>query len=244
MAQGESPELCLGSSPGTPRHHGWLLSYSHTSLDFPADRPQGDDTRPQCKHCQRLNKDCIRSSGKIKFRPGSSAKYDSSFGKHQTWLSQKRNGRCLLLRVSSHRQHPFTTDQRCLGRYTISLIWLLISSRYAHATTLLPTRLADRSSMQPNYSFSMKVPSWRTGSPTTHKTAAETHRSRQPMAVYRRTIQLPRDRLLPLQHAHYLPSPKWLQRPPLLLWTRHLRFPIEPLSHPQVMRIRKQLYLH
>lgn len=50
----------------------------------------GDDTRPRCRQCERLGEKCHRSGGRLKFRPGSSAKYDTTFGKDQTWLSQTK----------------------------------------------------------------------------------------------------------------------------------------------------------
>lgn len=61
-------------------------------LLFSTDSNAGDDTRPKCKQCERLGQKCRRGKGKLKFRHGSSARYDATFAKDQTWLEQTKNG--------------------------------------------------------------------------------------------------------------------------------------------------------
>ena len=53
----------------------------------------GDDNYPKCRQCERLGERCRRGKGKLKFRVGSSAKYDAAFAKDQTWLEQTKNGK-------------------------------------------------------------------------------------------------------------------------------------------------------
>lgn len=65
------------------------------------DRSLGDDSRPKCKQCERLGQKCRRGKGKLKFRHGSSARYDTSFAKDQTWLEQTKSGKSCVTRIPS-----------------------------------------------------------------------------------------------------------------------------------------------
>ena len=78
-----SPPLSSAPSP-TPLSSTTPL----TELTLP-----GDDSYPKCKQCERLGERCRRGKGKLKFRVGSSAKYDAAFSKDQTWLDQTKNGK-------------------------------------------------------------------------------------------------------------------------------------------------------
>ncbi|KAE8365016.1 hypothetical protein BDV27DRAFT_157314 [Aspergillus caelatus] len=50
------------------------------------NRKPGDDQSETCRACQKTGDVCERTASKIRFRHGSSAKYDSLFGNDQVWL--------------------------------------------------------------------------------------------------------------------------------------------------------------
>ncbi|KAL2013704.1 hypothetical protein VTN00DRAFT_1229 [Thermoascus crustaceus] len=51
-----------------------------------------DSIKPKCLRCQRSGRECVRRSSRLRFRHGSSARYDHEFSKDQVWLSSSNNG--------------------------------------------------------------------------------------------------------------------------------------------------------
>ncbi|OBT96568.2 hypothetical protein VE01_05322 [Pseudogymnoascus verrucosus] len=50
-----------------------------------------DDNDSTCKLCRRLNAPCVRNKDKLKFRHGSTARYDAAFKTDQPWFTQSSN---------------------------------------------------------------------------------------------------------------------------------------------------------
>ncbi|MCJ1304012.1 hypothetical protein MMC08_006824, partial [Hypocenomyce scalaris] len=67
------------------------LSAAKTKND-PCQTCRGDEARPICGRCKRSGDECLRAVSKLRFRHGSSARYDSDFADDQIWLSTSGNG--------------------------------------------------------------------------------------------------------------------------------------------------------
>ncbi|KIW70095.1 hypothetical protein PV04_02401 [Phialophora macrospora] len=69
-----------------------------------------DDSYPKCKQCERLGEKCRRGKGKLKFRVGSSAKYDAAFSKDQTWLEQTKNAKFQFVDQGPELENYYSQD--------------------------------------------------------------------------------------------------------------------------------------
>ncbi|KAL2432635.1 hypothetical protein ABEF95_014193 [Exophiala dermatitidis] len=69
-----------------------------------------DDTFPRCKQCERLGGKCRRAKGKIKFRHGSSARYDATFSKDQPWLEQTKNAKFQFVDQGPELENYYSQD--------------------------------------------------------------------------------------------------------------------------------------
>ncbi|KAH0837510.1 putative arca-like protein [Fonsecaea pedrosoi] len=69
-----------------------------------------DDNYPKCKQCERLGERCRRGKGKLKFRVGSSARYDASFSKDQTWLEQTKNAKFQFVDQGPELENYYSQD--------------------------------------------------------------------------------------------------------------------------------------
>ncbi|KIX07884.1 uncharacterized protein Z518_02538 [Rhinocladiella mackenziei CBS 650.93] len=69
-----------------------------------------DDNHPKCKQCERLGEKCRRGKGKLKFRHGSSARYDATFSKDQTWLEQTKNAKFQFVDQGPELENYYSQD--------------------------------------------------------------------------------------------------------------------------------------
>ncbi|KAK6387103.1 hypothetical protein LTS17_000369 [Exophiala oligosperma] len=69
----------------------------------------GDDN-PRCKQCERLGGRCRRGRGKLKFRHGSSARYDENFPGTQTWLAQTKNAKFQFVDQGPELENYYSQD--------------------------------------------------------------------------------------------------------------------------------------
>jgi len=53
----------------------------------------GDDSGTTCQRCLKAGQECVRHPRRVKFRHGSTAKYDSEFSRDQIWVNPSANGR-------------------------------------------------------------------------------------------------------------------------------------------------------
>jgi hypothetical protein len=67
-----------------------------------------DDGNP-CKKCEKIGAECERQTG-AKFRSGSSAKYDRSFKKDQTWLGQTKRAQIEFVDQTTEVERSYTQD--------------------------------------------------------------------------------------------------------------------------------------
>ncbi|EXJ83518.1 hypothetical protein A1O1_07141 [Capronia coronata CBS 617.96] len=70
----------------------------------------GDDNYPRCRQCERLGGKCRRAKGKLKFRHGSSARYDATFSKDQTWLEQTKNAKFQFVDQGPELENYYSQD--------------------------------------------------------------------------------------------------------------------------------------
>ncbi|OQV05965.1 Fungal Zn2-Cys6 binuclear cluster domain-containing protein [Cladophialophora immunda] len=69
-----------------------------------------DNNFPKCKQCERSGERCRRGNGKLKFRVGSSARYDASFSKDQTWLEQTKNAKFQFIDQGPELENYYSQD--------------------------------------------------------------------------------------------------------------------------------------
>ncbi|KAK4944891.1 hypothetical protein LTR10_015810 [Elasticomyces elasticus] len=74
-----------------------------------------DDNYPKCKQCERLGGRCRRGKGKLKFRHGSSARYDATFAKDQTWLDQTKNAKFQFVDQGPELENYYSQDDLTAG---------------------------------------------------------------------------------------------------------------------------------
>ena len=69
-----------------------------------------DTDRPRCKPCARAGNECVRVSTRIKFKTGSSGRYDSRFGKEQPWLTRSKHARIHFVDQTPELENYYATD--------------------------------------------------------------------------------------------------------------------------------------
>lgn len=68
------------------------------------------DDNPKCKQCERLGGTCRRGKGRLRFRYGSSARYDANFSKDQTWLEQTKNAKFQFVDQGPELENYYSQD--------------------------------------------------------------------------------------------------------------------------------------
>ncbi|KAE8163285.1 hypothetical protein BDV40DRAFT_311860 [Aspergillus tamarii] len=74
-----------------------------------------DDESETCRACQKTGNVCERTASKIRFRHGSSAKYDSSFGNDQVWLRTNKRSKFDFVDESDEVIASYNRDSGCDG---------------------------------------------------------------------------------------------------------------------------------
>lgn len=88
----QSSYLCSSLTIDLTTRFGAILRFPCTMYWLGA----ADDNDSTCKLCRRLNAPCVRNKDKLKFRHGSTARYDAAFKTDQPWFTQSSNSKFIF----------------------------------------------------------------------------------------------------------------------------------------------------